>query len=301
MVIEMKNNKIVSVLLVLIIYVLAFIGGFYLTKLLNIENPLLSFLVGDIIATVIVYLGSLIFNNASVYDPYWSVAPMVMAPLFMFKLNAINPFTITVVVLVELWGLRLTLNWLLRFKNLNSEDWRYTKFKQKFNVFVYQLINFFGFHLMPTLIVYFAMLPVFSFINLFITDEELTFNGTFFICIAVSLIAIIVEMVADMQMGKFRKNPDNKGKVNRTGLWKVSRHPNYFGEILFWFSMFLFGVSVGDKLWILIFSPMVVFLLFVCVTIPLMEKRQLQNKPEYAQYKKETNMLLPIFPKEKNA
>ena len=293
----MKNNKFISTLMIILIYVLAFIGGFYFIKLINIENPLLMFLIGDIIATIIVYIGSLIFNNASVYDPYWSVAPMVMAPLFAITLEIINPYTITIIVLVELWGLRLTVNWFNRFKNLNSEDWRYVKYKEKFNFFIYQLVNFFGFHLMPTLVVYFAMLPVFSYMNQF-KEGTAVLNGTFFICIIVSLIAIIIELISDIQMDKFKKDPNNKGKINRTGLWKVSRHPNYFGEILFWFSMFLFCVSIGDDLWILIFSPMVIFLLFTCITIPLMEKRQLHNKPEYAEYKIETNMLLPIFPKE---
>ena len=295
----MKNNKIVSTLLIILIYVLAFVAGYYTTKLINIENALLLFLVADIVATIVVYLGSLIFNNTSVYDPYWSVAPMVMAPLFALFINAINPFTITIIVIIEIWGIRLTLNWFKRFKNLNYEDWRYNKFKQKYNKFIYQLINLFGFHLMPTLVVYVAMLPVFSYINQFIVSENLQLNGTFFICIVVSLIAIVIETIADLQMDKFKKDENNIGKINRNGLWKVSRHPNYFGEILFWFSMFLFDVSIGDELWILIFSPLIMFLLFACISIPLLEKRQLTNKPEYAEYKKETNMLLPIFPKEK--
>ena len=295
----MKNNKIISTLFIVLTYIIAFIGSFYITKLLKIENALLMFFIGDIIATLVVYLGSLIFNNSSVYDPYWSVAPMVMAPLFATFVNAINPFTITVIVLIELWGLRLTLNWYKRFTNLNHEDWRYNKFKQKYNKFIYQLINLFGFHLMPTLVVYIAMLPIFSYINQFIVSENLQLNGTFFICIVVSLTAIVIETIADLQMDKFKKNETNKGKINKTGLWKVSRHPNYFGEILFWFSMFLFDLSIGDELWILIFSPLIMFLLFTCISIPLLEKRQLENKPEYAEYKKETNMLLPIFAKEK--
>ena len=282
----MKNNKIISTLFIVLTYIIAFIGSFYITKLLKIENALLMFFIGDIIATLVVYLGSLIFNNSSVYDPYWSVAPMVMAPLFATFVNAINPFTITVIVLIELWGLRLTLNWYKRFTNLNHEDWRYNKFKQKYNKFIYQLINLFGFHLMPTLVVYIAMLPIFSYINQFIVSENLQLNGTFFICIVVSLTAIVIETIADLQMDKFKKNETNKGKINKTGLWKVSRHPNYFGEILFWFSMFLFDLSIGDELWILIFSPLIMFLLFTCISIPLLEKRQLENKPEYAEYKK---------------
>ncbi len=104
-----------------------------------------------------------------------------------------------------------------------------------------------------------------------------------------------IEGVADGQMLKFKKDPNNVGKINQTGLWKNSRHPNYFGEIAFWFSLFLFSMTISNR-WVLLFCPLIVFLLFAFISIPMMEKRQLANKKGYDEYKKKTNLLLPIWP-----
>lgn len=295
-----RNSKTFALTITLIIYLLAFVASCLAYKVLPIENILLKFLIGDIVATIIVYCGSMIFNNSSIYDPYWSIAPMIMTPFFLIEAKNINPdvvivnpYTIVMVIIVEIWGIRLTLNYLLRWKNLNHEDWRYIKIKDKYPK-IWPLISLFGIHLLPTLIVFMAMLPVFSYFNAFINGA--TLNSTWIICVVVSIVAIIIETVADKQMNNFKKNPQNVGKICRNGLWKKSRHPNYFGEIMFWFSMFLFSISVQDAMWVLIFSPLIVFLLFVVITIPMMEKRQIENKLEYALYKKETNMLLPVWP-----
>lgn len=298
MVIKMRNSKFIGILITVIVYVIAFLGGAICYLLLPFDFILLKLLIADIGATVIVYLGSVIFDNASIYDPYWSVAPMVLVLAFMFLTNIINFYTILIVVLVEIWGLRLTVSCLRRFKNLNHQDWRYTYYKEK-HPKVWQLINFFGIHLMPTLIVYIGLLPAFAYIDAFSRVEFL--NITLLFAIIVIITAIVIECVADIQMDLFHKDLANQGKINRKGLWKNSRHPNYFGEILFWFGLFLMYLAVEGTLWILVFCPLVIFLLFVAFTIPLMEKRQLKNKPDYATYKKETNMLLPIWAPENNS
>lgn len=287
-----RDSKLWGIILIIIIYALAF-GGSYLTyAFVPIEHVLFKFLLCDIVATLIVYLGSCIFNNASIYDPYWSIAPMVMTPLFIYLTVGFHFYTILILVLIELWGLRLTLNWLHRFKGLSYQDWRYTHFQTK-HPKLWWLISLGGIHLLPTLVVFMAMLPVFSYINAFYKEVEI--NGTIVICICVSLLAIAIETIADVQMNSFKKRSTDAKAINRTGLWKKSRHPNYFGEILFWVSMFLFCISVASNMWVMVFSPLVVFLLFGVVSIPMMEKRQLQNKPEYEKYKKETNLLLPIL------
>ena len=130
MVIKMRNSKFIGILITVIVYVIAFLGGAICYLLLPFDFILLKLLIADIGATVIVYLGSVIFDNASIYDPYWSVAPMVLVLAFMFLTNIINFYTILIVVLVEIWGLRLTVSCLRRFKNLNHQDWRYTYYKK---------------------------------------------------------------------------------------------------------------------------------------------------------------------------
>lgn len=300
---KIKDSKIFTIILVVLMYVIAFIGSFFVYKVLVMDNILLKFFIADIIGTLIIFIFSIVFNNSSIYDPYWSLAPMVMAPLFLLEvekmdafIDAINIYSLILIGIIELWGVRLTINCLSRWKNLNHQDWRYNKYQEK-HPKIWPLISLTGIHLMPTIVVFIAMLPVFSYFNAFNTRLEI--NGTWILCIIVSLIAIIVETIADKQLDNFKKDPSNQGKICRKGLWKNSRHPNYFGEILFWFSMFLFALSVQNVMWILVFSPMIVFLLFVVITIPMMEKRQMANKIGYAEYKKETNMLLPIWPPEK--
>lgn len=292
---KLFSNKLFSLVMIILFYILAFVGAYFAFEYIPIDAILVRFLLADVIATIIIFIGSLLFKNASVYDPYWSVAPMVMVLFFAHHSTGFHLFNLFIIIVIELWGLRLTVNWLVRFKNLKTQDWRYTHFQNKYPK-LYPLINFFGIHLAPTLIVYFGMLPVFAYMDAFGKVPAENLNMTIIISMVVALIAIGIEMIADIQMNQFRKNPNNMGKVNCHGLWKISRHPNYFGEILFWISMFLFALSVRSDLWVLIFCPLIIFLLFGVVSIPLLEKRELASKPEYADYKMKTNLLLPIFP-----
>ncbi len=286
-----RDSKLWSTILVMVIYAIAGAGAGVTYLVLPIEHLLFKFLLCDIVATLIVYLGSCLFRNASVYDPYWSVAPMVMTPLFIHFTVGFHLYTIIILILIELWGARLTLNWFHRFQGLSHQDWRYTHFQTK-HPKLWWLISLGGIHLLPTLVVFMAMLPVFSYVNAFYKPVEI--NGTIIICICVALLGIVLETLADIQMDQFKKHASAK-EINRTGLWKKSRHPNYFGEIVFWISMFLFCISVASNMWVMVFSPLFVFLLFGVVSIPMMEKRQLQTKSEYETYKKETNLLLPIL------
>ena len=289
---KIRNNKIISISLILFVYLLAFISGYVSYKYIPIENILLKFFLCDIIGTIVVYLGGVSLNNASVYDPYCSILPMILVPFFINETIGFNVYTSIIMVFVEIWGLRLTMNWFLRFKNLKIQDWRYTHIQNK-HPKLWPLISFFGIHMLPTIVVFMGLLPVFAYVDAF--EKKVEINGTYFISCIVCFIAIVIEMLADAQMNTFKKNPENVGKINRNGLWKKSRHPNYFGEILFWFSMFLFNLSVRSDLWILIFCPLIIFLLFISVSIPMLEKRQANNKVGYLEYKKETNALLPIF------
>ena len=290
---KIKNSYIAGLIIMLVAYALAIVSGIISYKGINLENELLKFLIADIIGTVVIFIFSMIFRNSSIYDPYWSVAPMVMAPLFAHLTGGINPYEVLIVALIEVWGLRLTLNCLKRFKNLNTMDWRYIQYKEKYHK-TWPLISLGGIHLVPTFVVFIAMLPVFSYMNTFDTGV-VEVNATLILSAGVCIFAIVIEMLADLQMDKFKKTANNPFGVNEIGLWKVSRHPNYFGEILFWFSMFLFSLSVNTNLWVLMFSPLVVFLLFVFISIPMMEKRQLKNKSSYQEYIFRTNMLMPFF------
>ena len=113
---------------------------------------------------------------------------------------------------------------------------------------------------------------------------------------------LLIESVADNQKYFFKKNPENKGRFISTGLWKYSRHPNYFGEILVWWGITITCIPYFYGLDFLYFiSPLVITLLLLYVTgIPLLEKswnEKWGNDPGFVQYKKQTNILIPMPPK----
>ena len=138
---KLKQNRIASFIMVALVYVLATAVGILVYNSLDLAWWI-SLLIADVVATVLTFIFSLIFNNASVYDPYWSVQPPII--LIAFALGKeLNVFGILLILVVFYWAIRLTANWAYTFKNLFHQDWRYTMLKEKTGVF-YPLINFIG-------------------------------------------------------------------------------------------------------------------------------------------------------------
>lgn len=244
----------------------------------------LNLLLADIIATAVVFIFSVIFGNASVYDPYWSVQPIIIGIglAFSYKLTVAGILVLSVVCL---WGVRLTANWAYTFLGLHAQDWRYTMLKEKTKK-AYPLINFLGIHLVPTLVVYGCVLPL-----AFIIKDGASFHFAMLFGVLLSAGAVILQGVSDIQMHKFRKQ--KIGGFIRTGLWKYSRHPNYLGEILMWWGVAIASVCVIPYRWYLIFGALANTCLFMFVSIPMAERRQ-SKKANFASYKAETRVLLPI-------
>jgi len=294
----MKNNKLISTIIIFIIYgvgiVLSTFAYPFLDGVLsNNNNPLLILLLIDVLFTVYIFIFSIILKNSSVYDPYWSVVPVWIILLYIQKVSSLNLYNLIILLVFLVWSIRLTLNWLINFKNLNNQDWRYQMLKEK-HPKLWFVINLFGIHLMPTLVVFLAMIPGLKYIDL-INGKDLPTISTW-LGVAVALIGVVISFVADGQMLKFRKNKENKNKIMNKGLWKKSRHPNYFGEILFWFGIAMMGISFAKtQNWILITSPIVILLLFSFISVPMMEKHMIEKNEAYKEYAKNTNMFSIIF------
>ena len=280
---SIKNSKSKSILVITVIYVLAAALGVAVYMAL----PFLFWirlLIADVAATIFVFVFSVIFKNASVYDPYWSVQPIVIIAGYALTSN-ITPATLLLIISIVYWGIRLTGNWAYVFGGLNHQDWRYTKFENETGR-LYPFINFTGIHMVPTLIVYLTTLPAVCVIR-----QELRANIGSFIGMVVCIGAATLQLVADTQMHKYRKSGQH-GLI-RTGLWKYARHPNYLGEILMWWGIAIQAVSVMPKHWWLVAGDVANTILFFSVSIPLADKRQ-SAKPGYAEYKAGTRSLLPI-------
>lgn len=287
------HNRTYSLFIISMIYVLAIIMGIVCYNLVS-ANILLKVAAADVSATLVVFIFSLVFRNSSVYDPYWSVAPPVIIGMLMFAEKNSSAMLWLLFGIILIWSVRLTFNWAKNFKNLSSQDWRYTQYKQNYPK-IWLLSNLFGIHLIPTVIVYLCLLPaVYSLRNISIIPSKACFGAV--ICI----IAIIIQYISDTQMYNFRQDPDKSGNVNRKGLWKYSRHPNYLGEIFMWWGVFFIVFSSGVLPLMYITGAVANTALFMFISIPLMEKRQITNKSDYLVYKQSTSMLFLLPPRNKN-
>ena len=282
---KIKENRLASFILMLVIYIIATLGGILTYKVLPFDSFYINLLLADVVATIIVFIFSLILNNASVYDPYWSVQPIVIVGIYLIFTPITSFVQFIPFIAICLWGVRLTLNWAYTFKGLMYQDWRYTMLKETTKKF-YPLINFIGIHMVPTLVVYACTLPA-----VVVLKCATKFNIGAIIFFLVSICSAILQCIADIQMHKYRKNRTTP--FIRTGVWKYSRHPNYLGEILMWWGIGLICVVLLPNYWYLLLGAVLNTLLFLFVSIPMADKRQ-SKKDGFKVYKKETRMLLPI-------
>lgn len=279
----MKKSRFWSFVLVTAVYILAIASGVAAYIWLPYSMPVNLFL-ADVIATAVTFIFSVILGNASVYDPYWSVQPIVILTAFALNVEMTLAGWLAFIA-VWLWGARLTANWAYTFHGLEHQDWRYTMLKQKTGV-MYPFINFLGIHLFPTIVVFLCEMPA---VYLMSSAQFNAWNVAGFI---ICLVAVTLQLVSDVQMQAYRKNRSTP--FIRTGLWKHSRHPNYLGEILMWWGIAVMAtLSIGK--WYFIIGALVNTLMFLFVSIPMADNRQ-SKKDGFEEYKRQTRMLFP-FPK----
>jgi steroid 5-alpha reductase family enzyme len=284
----------------IIAYLAAGFSAYASASLLAGYHPIIIVLGADVTATCVIFIFSIIVNNSSMYDPYWSVAPPFILLFWILHHFAVTEGQlagelsvlrlVVVLALVFFWAARLTYNWAHQWKGLSHEDWRYSDFRSA-GIPMYWIISFFGFHLFPTLIVFLGSLPLYA----VVTGLEHGITLLDGVATAVTVTAILLELISDRQLYRFRMQRTSSGQVCRQGLWRCSRHPNYLGEVLFWWGIFLFGIAAsGAYLWTVI-GPIIVTLLFIFLSIPMMEKRELKRKPDYREYRKDTPPLVPLL------
>jgi steroid 5-alpha reductase family enzyme len=258
-------------------------------------HPLVVVLVADLAATGVVFGFSLAADNSSIYDPYWSVLPPLVALYWWLQPGAASGSTVRPLIvsgLVLAWAARLTFNWARRWEGLGSEDWRYRDFRTQWGR-GYWVGSFFGIHLVPTLIVYLACLPFWP-----VSAAGSQPVGLLDLAAAVVTTgAILIETAADEQLQRFLTGPREPGQLLDTGLWAYSRHPNYFGEVAFWWGIWLFGLAAAPAFWWTVVGPLVMSALFVLISIPMIDRRSLVRRPAFADYSRRVSSLVPWLPK----
>ena len=283
------NKRQKGLLVIFFVYSIAFIAALLVGLIFHYLHPIFIVLLSDVSATLVVYIFSLIYKNTSIYDPYWFVVPLFISVYYFL----FSPFSvcivrkIVVVGLTAIWSIKSTWHWARRWHGLEDEDFRYELYRNNYKK-LFGLINLFGLQLMPTIAVYLASLSFYPAIFI----EGLSFNAIDIIAIIITSIAIIIEGVADQQFYTFLQKRKGSGEIMKDGLWKYSRHPNYFGEILFWFGLYFFALAADISFWWTIIGPVFILLLFNFVSIPLMDKRSLKRRPNYADHMEKVSKLL---------
>lgn len=254
------------------------------------NHPLIEVLIADVIATVVIFAFSVGSRNSSFYDPYWSVAPpLIVAYLILASDGGNVARQVLVAAVVLLWAVRLTANWVYGWQGLDHEDWRYRDLARRAGRWWWPL-SFAGVHLFPTIVVWLGCIALYP--ALAVGREPLGWLDA--VALVTGLAAVWLEYAADRSLHRFRAARSSRSELLATGIWAWCRHPNYLGEIGFWLALFLFGMAAwgGVYPWSWL-GPVSMSVLFLGVSIPMIETRLAADKPAYAEYRRRTRMLVP--------
>ena len=253
-----------------------------------VDHPLEVALVADLAATLAIFAWSVAYRNSSFYDAYWSVAPIAIAIYWLAaSQGAVEARQALVLLLVTAWGVRLTWNWARGWQGLAHEDWRYVDLQRKTGRF-YWIVSFVGIHVMPTLWVFGGMLGVYAAVCV----PGLPLGPVDAVATLVTAGAIALEAAADAQLHRFRAGRPAAGEFLRSGLWAWSRHPNYLGEMGFWWGLWLFGLAAAPQLWWTIVGPAAITLMFRFVSLPMIETRMRERRPAFAEWAARSSLVL---------
>lgn len=234
-----------------------------------------------------VWIVSLFLKDVSIIDSFWGFGFGAIA-LTLFLANPGGQAQTILTFLVGLWSLRLGLHLFIRWSAEAEEDHRYQKMRRNNPGFWWRsLYIVFG---LQGVLMWVIALPV----QIALSVPAVSANLWIYPAALISVSGLLIETFADLQLTAFRKNSDNKGKVLNTGLWSLSRHPNYFGDAMFWWGIWCVCLTITLKTLFVIFAPaLMTFLIIKISGADLLEKSLVKNRPEYKDYMAQTNRFIP--------
>lgn len=232
---------------------------------------------------------SLLRNDVSIVDSLWSLMFLLVALVYNAVAESTGPRAVLVLLLVALWGLRLSIY--ITWRNHGQpEDYRYQEIRAN-NEPGFRYKSLYIVFILQAFLAWIISLPLAAAISGQSSLGWLDYAG-----IAFFVVGFIFEAVGDLQLSRFRSNPENAGKVLDQGLWRYTRHPNYFGNFTMWWGFFLLALSAGG--WWTIVSPLLMtFLLLKVSGVALLEKDIGGRRPQYEQYIRRTNAFFPGPPR----
>ncbi len=241
------------------------------------DEPLLAINLALVAATGVVYAASLALRNGSCFDPYWSVAPPLVAVYWLTEAapGANGARQVVVTTLVLLWGIRLTANWVRSWPGLDHEDWRYTQMYRDAPMPTW-VVSLLGVHFFPTVQIALGCLAL----RYALATGTDGFGVLDVVAGVVTVGAIGIEAVADEQRRSFARTA-RSGEWCQQGLWARSRHPNYFGEVAFWCGLFVFALAGDLDAWWTAVGPVAMIVMMLAASVPMMDRRNAERRPGY--------------------
>lgn len=253
-----------------------------------------------LVSLALVWLISLLERNAGIVDIYWGFGFVLVAWACAYDRGfALEPLQWLLVAMVSVWGLRLTIY--LGWRNLlvySEEDPRYQSLRERIGPTFWWSSLFLIFWMQGALL-YVVCLPV---QGALLNDAGGGLDGLDVALTAVAgltwLVGLGFETVGDLQLARFKADPDNAGKVMDRGLWRYTRHPNYFGDFCVWWAHFGVAVVLGAPWWTAIGPALMSFLLLRVSGVPLLERKLVKTRPGYEDYVRRTSAFFPRPPRD---
>lgn len=241
---------------------------------------------GAIVAVAaLAWVVSVLIENVSFVDSLWSLFFLLAAIVFAIELEALSTRSVLLLALVAIWALRLSLH--ITVRNWGEpEDHRYQTIRanNEPGFVVKSLYIVFGLQGLLAWIIAAPLLPAMA--------AGPALGVLDYVAVALWLFGFFFEAVGDYQLSRFKADPESRGRVLDTGLWRYTRHPNYFGEFCIWWAFWLFAASAGA--WWTVFSPILMsFLLLRVSGVAMLEKTIEERRPKYAEYVRSTNAFFP--------
>ena len=278
-------------LLVVLAYGVALGVAVGVARRIGLEQPIAIAFLAGMAAAATVFAFSLAFRNSSFYDPYWSLAPLPIALYWAQRpeIVGVNPIRLGLVVaLIALWSARLTWNWMRRWQGLRDEDWRCVELAQRTGA-LYWPASFLGIHLLPTVWLFVGLLPVY--VVMAAGREPFGYLDIF--AFVVVLGGICLEARADNELARYRASKPAPDEFLASGVWAWSRHPNYLGEMGFWWGLWLFAVAANAGWWWTLVGPLAITAMFRWVSLPWLETRMKQRRRGYSDWAARSSLVIP--------
>ena len=238
------------------------------------------------------WIASLPIRDASLVDRFWGVAFVVLAAWYTGVVGPVSGAGPILLACVSIWGARLSLH-ITRRNWERDEDYRYRAMRERHGA-RFGVVSLFTVFLLQALLVWVIGMPLYA----GLAGSRPRGGAVFLLGLGVALwvIGFLFETVGDAQLARHRADPARRGRVLDTGLWRYTRHPNYFGDAMVWWGLWLIAASAGG--WWTVFSPVLMTVLLLRVSgVTLLERRLADTRPGYGEYMARTRAFLPGRPR----